>query len=82
MNATTLTNREQKMVVALVKNEYSEGDPDAATYTWVVCRTASDKAVFGSLVKKGLAYSQQWSGDEACGLTDEGRAVYEQLTTF
>ena len=79
MNATIL---ETKMIKDIAESDYNGrngGKPQTRreAYTWTseVVRTAQDKGVFTSLLKKGLIAHN----GESCELTTEGFNVYQTL---
>ncbi len=78
---TPLTAKEIAMLDAIANcDQYDDG-----TYAFVVCETRSGAAVFGSLVKKGLATSAPYEGDMWLSLTGAGyaalAAAFEQKAT-
>lgn len=74
MNAT-LTEREGEFVMTIAQDQYMDGDPSGSTWTVSVCETPADKALLGSLVKKGYAHTN----GEACGLTAKGLEFYRGM---
>jgi hypothetical protein len=67
-----VTPAERRFVIRIAEDQYMDGDPTRATWTSSVCESPADKALLGSLVKKGLAHTN----GEACGLTQYGLRVY------
>jgi len=81
---TYVTQKELALIVAIVEDgEFACGDEFHGTYAFVVCGDKSSAAVFGSLVKKGLASTDAVEGantrtlsEQWVQLTDSGREVY------
>jgi len=67
-----LTAKETLMIFKIAEDQFTNGEPETGTWTSAVCETQSDKAVFGSLVKKGYAATN----GESCNLTKPGLEVY------
>lgn len=63
-----LTEREAAFVTKIATDQYMDGNPAGSTWTFSVCESAADKALLGSLVKKGYASTN----GESCCLTSVG----------
>ncbi len=77
---TKLTALETEMICTIVNNEYSADESEQGTWAFVICENRSGAAVFGSLVKKGLAESYRHDADMWCELTDLGEQMYTKIT--
>lgn len=76
-----LTDKEAAMIRDILTDDYNSRGIEGSPWSWSVvdgCRGRA--AVLGSLVKKGLVYTDDWGGkgrndDQICGFTDEGKNV-------
>lgn len=83
-----LTEKEAKLLDAIVNNDYSAGDPTAPTWTWAAIDAAGMNEQVGggvltSLQNKGLVtvdfYERDDRGEDLyqVGLTDAGRKAWK-----
>lgn len=82
----TVTGLESSLIFAMVNDDYAAGDPHAGTWVWSALESAGLEGqrgggVLTSLQDKGLAWvtTERNPDDNACGLTDLGRRVLEEL---
>jgi hypothetical protein len=72
-----VTDLEKQVIVNIINSEYMDAT-DANMINWGVWSfTATNETkqlagALGSLVKKGLCFSQDEDNDHACGLTEQG----------
>ena len=83
-----LTEMEKDVIIAICENEFSDspGDP---VWSWAVhdkCKITKQNQICGvisSLIKKGLAVSDEWDGgmykDQTVELTKKGVEIYHKL---
>ena len=63
----------------ILNNNYTQGEKYGGVWAFCICENRSGAAVFGSLVKKGLATSYQDGGDMWCLFTELGAQVAAAL---
>lgn len=80
MSNIKTTAKQNAMILAIGQSQYGDG-PGDSIWTMDVCNSPSDKAVLGSLYKKGLADGVGgFSGDDAtCRLTAAGIETFNVL---
>ena len=75
----TVTAKESAMLKAIRDNEYTQGERLGGVWAFIICEDRSGSAVFGSLVKKGLASSYVDGGEKWCSMTELGAEVLDDL---
>lgn len=75
-----LTKKETAILKRIAESEFRNGGPVDTEPVWSVCESKADNAVVGSLVKKGLVYTQADQEGNIEGLTELGVSTYASIT--
>jgi hypothetical protein len=74
-----LTPREIEIIEAILTDDYNNSEETGTPWSWSVCEDQADAAVFGSLVKKGVCFTQGRGGDAFCGFTKEAQPAIRSV---